>query len=143
MREDSPETDATLVDVTTVKSALLVEDNADVAYLLQHMLQRDGFAVQKVFNGRDAQKYIADSAPTDLVILDLMLPYVDGFELLTQVREHPEWRHVPVIVLSGKVSERDVVRAIELGADDFVTKPYKPLELRARIHRCTANARQD
>jgi DNA-binding response OmpR family regulator len=74
MREDSPETDATLVDVTTVKSALLVEDNADVAYLLKHMLQRDGFAVQKVFNVRDAQKYIADSAPTDLVILDLMLP---------------------------------------------------------------------
>jgi DNA-binding response OmpR family regulator len=143
MRENSPETDATLVDVTTVKSALLVEDNADVAYLLQHMLQRDGFAVQKVFNGRDAQKYIADSVPTDLVILDLMLPYVDGFELLTQVREHPEWRHVPVIVLSGKVSERDVVRAIELGADDFVTKPYKPQELRARIRRCTASARQD
>lgn len=143
MPEDSLETDATLMDVTAVRSALLVEDNADVAYLLQHMLQRDGFAAQKVFNGRDAQKYIADSAPTDLVILDLMLPYVDGFELLTQIREHPKWRHVPVIVLSGKVSERDVVRAIELGADDFVTKPYKPLELRARIRRCTANARQD
>ena len=143
MPEDSLEPDATLVDVTAVKSALLIEDNADVAYLLQHMLQRDGFAAQKIFNGRDAQKHIADSAPPDLVILDLMLPYVDGFELLTQIREHPKWHHVPVIVLSGKVSERDVVRAIELGANDFVTKPYKPLELRARIRRCTAGARRD
>lgn len=135
------ERDATLVDVAAVKTALLVEDNADVAYLLQHMLQRDGFAAQRLGNGRDAQRYIAESAPTDVVILDLMLPYVDGFELLTQIREHPKWRCVPVIVLSGKVSERDVVRAIELGADDFVTKPYKPLELRARIRRCTDGAR--
>jgi DNA-binding response OmpR family regulator len=75
------------------------------------------------------------------VILDLMLPYIDGFELLVQIRESAEWYRVPVVVLSGKVSERDIVRAIELGADDYVTKPYKPLELSARIRRCTRNAR--
>ena len=143
MTQEPAERDATLVDVAAVRTALLIEDNADIAYLLQHMLQRDGFAAQTVGNGRDAQRYIAESAPPDVVILDLMLPYVDGFELLTQIREHPKWRRVPVIVLSGKVSERDAVRAIELGADDFVTKPYKPLELRARIRRCTASARQD
>lgn len=143
MTQDPVERDATLIDVTAVKTALLIEDNADIAYLLQHMLQRDGFAVQTIGNGRDAQRHIDESIPTDIVILDLMLPYVDGFELLTEIREHPRWCRVPVIVLSGKVSERDVVRAIELGADDFVTKPYKPLELRARIRRCTSGARQD
>jgi DNA-binding response OmpR family regulator len=133
--------DATLRDVAAINTALLIEDNADVAYLLQHMLQRDGYAVQTLGNGRDAQKYIAESKATDVVILDLMLPYIDGYELLTQIRESASWRRVPVIVLSGKVSERDIVRAIELGADDFVTKPYKPLELSARIRRCINNAK--
>jgi DNA-binding response OmpR family regulator len=133
--------DATLRDVVPLNTALLIEDNADVAYLLQYMLQRDGYAVQTLGNGRDAQQYIAESQATDVVILDLMLPYIDGYELLTQIRESTSWREVPVVVLSGKVSERDIVRAIELGADDFVTKPYKPLELSARIRRCINNAK--
>jgi DNA-binding response OmpR family regulator len=134
--------DATLRDVAAINTALLIEDNADVAYLLQHMLQRDGFAVQTIGNGRDAQKYLAESKATDVVILDLMLPYVDGYELLVQIRESATWHNVPVLVLSGKVSERDIVRAIELGADDFVTKPYKPLELSARIRRSMNNAKR-
>jgi DNA-binding response OmpR family regulator len=134
--------DATLRDVAAINTALLIEDNADVAYLLQHMLQRDGFAVQTIGNGRDAQQYLAESKATDVVILDLMLPYVDGYELLAQIRESATWRYVPVVVLSGKVSERDIVRAIELGADDFVTKPYKPLELSARIRRSMNNAKR-
>jgi DNA-binding response OmpR family regulator len=133
--------DATLRDVAAISTALLIEDNADVAYLVQHMLKRDGFAVQTLTNGRDAQAYIAESKPTDVVVLDLLLPYIDGFELLAQIRESPSWKKVPVVVLSGKVAERDVVRAIELGADDYVTKPYKPLELIARIRRCTEVAK--
>jgi DNA-binding response OmpR family regulator len=133
--------DATLRDVAAISTALLIEDNADVAYLVQHMLKRDGFAVQTLTNGRDAQAYIAESKPTDVVVLDLLLPYIDGFELLAQIRESPSWKKVPVVVLSGKVAERDVVRAIELGADDYVTKPYKPLELIARIRRCTEAAK--
>jgi DNA-binding response OmpR family regulator len=133
--------DATLRDVAAVNTALLIEDNADVAYLLQYMLRRDGYAVQTLGNGRAAQQYIAESKATDVVILDLMLPYIDGYELLVQIRESATWRKVPVVVLSGKVSERDIVRAIELGADDFVTKPYKPLELSARIRRCINNAK--
>lgn len=133
--------DATLIDVTPINTALLIEDDADVAYLLQYMLKRDGYAVHTVANGRDAQKYIAESQPMDVIILDLMLPYIDGFELLTQIRESAVWCKVPVVVLSGKVAERDIVRAIDLGADDYVTKPYKPLELSARIRRCTNGAK--
>jgi DNA-binding response OmpR family regulator len=128
---------ATLREVRAISTALLIEDNADVAYLLRYMLQRDGFAVNTITNGRDAQAYIAGSAPPDVVILDLMLPYIDGFELLAEIRESSSWREVPVIVVSGKVTERDIVRAIQLGANDYVTKPYKPLELSARIRRWT------
>lgn len=128
---------ATLREVKAISTAVLIEDNADVAYLLRFMLQRDGFAVNTIANGRDAQQYIAASPPPDVVILDLMLPYIDGFELLAEIRENSSWRDVPVIVVSGKVAERDIVRAIQLGANDYVTKPYKPLELSARIRRWT------
>lgn len=131
------EATATLREVKAIRTAVLIEDNADVAYLLRYMLQRDGFAVNTQTNGRDAQRYIAESPPPDVVILDLMLPYIDGFELLAAIRESSSWRDVPVIVVSGKVTERDIVRAIELGANDYVTKPYKPLELSARISRWT------
>jgi len=78
---------------------------------------------------------VASSEPTDIVITDLMLPYVSGFELLMQIREDPRWRDVPVVVLSGKVTEGDVVRALDLGANDYVKKPYNPQELSARIKR--------
>lgn len=128
---------ATLHEVRAIRTALLIEDNADVAYLLRFMLQREGFAVHTLMNGRDAQKYVAESPPPDIVILDLMLPYIDGFELLAGIRESSTWRDVPVVVVSGKVTERDIVRAIELGANEYVTKPYKPLELSARIKRWT------
>ena len=128
---------ATLREVKAIRTALLIEDNADVAYLLRYMLQRDGFTVSTQTNGRDAQRYITQSPPPDVVLLDLMLPYIDGFELLAGIRENSAWRDVPVIVVSGKVTERDIVRAIELGANDYVTKPYKPLELSARIARWT------
>jgi two-component system, OmpR family, alkaline phosphatase synthesis response regulator PhoP len=134
---------ATLREVRAIRTALLIEDNADVAYLLRYMLQRDGFAVNTQTNGREAQRYIAESPPPDIVLLDLMLPYIDGFELLEGIRESRTWRDVPVIVVSGKVTERDIVRAIELGANDYVTKPYKPLELSARIARWTRRSDDD
>jgi len=74
-----------------------------------------------------------------LVLLDLMLPYVSGFQLLSEIRENPAWRHVPVLVVSAKVLESDVVRALDLGANDFITKPFRPQELLARIRRVIAD----
>lgn len=125
----------TLPDIECLYAALLIEDCKDISYLLRHMLEREGFVVHALHTGREAAAHIASSNPTDIVITDLMLPYIDGFELITQIREHTLWRDVPVVVLSGKVTERDIVRAFELGANDYVTKPYKPLELLARIRR--------
>jgi DNA-binding response OmpR family regulator len=101
------------------------------------MLERAGYHVTAVGNGRDAEGLFAGERTADVVLLDLMLPYVDGFQLLIQVRENPQWRGVPVLVLSGKSLEADVVRTFELGADDYVTKPFRPQELLARIRRLT------
>jgi DNA-binding response OmpR family regulator len=133
-------TTLTLPEIDALESALLIEDNEDVAYLVRFQLMREGYYVNAASNGREAQKFISKSAPTDIVIMDLMLPYVDGFELITQIREHPLWWHVPIIVLSAKVTEQDIVRAIELGANDYITKPYQPQELVARVKRLTTRS---
>ncbi len=77
-----------------------------------------------------------DAGPAvDLVLLDVMLPYTDGFELLAQLRANPDWKDVPVIILTSRTREHDAVRALSLGADDYLTKPFSPPELVARIRR--------
>jgi DNA-binding response OmpR family regulator len=122
--------------------ALVVEDGEYAAYLLAFVLGRVGYDVTTIRNGRDAQAAITDGRPPDIVLLDLMLPHVDGFELLTQMRESPRWRDVPVLIVSGKVLEADAVRAFELGADDYVTKPFRPHELLARVNRLLVESRR-
>lgn len=129
------ELDLTLPAFTPLATALLVDDDEDIVYLLKLLLLRDGFIVHTATNGRDAKEFIESSKPTDIVITDLMLPYVSGFELITQIREDRQWKDVPVIVLSGKVTERDAVRALDIGANDYVTKPFSPQELSARVKR--------
>jgi two-component system alkaline phosphatase synthesis response regulator PhoP len=121
--------------------ALIIEDSEHTAYLLAFILERAGYDVTTVGNGRDAEALLAGARTADVVLLDLMLPYVDGYALLMQIRENAEWRDVPVIVISGKSLEADVVRTFELGADDYVTKPFRPRELLARIRRLTPGPR--
>jgi len=71
------------------------------------------------------------------VLLDVMLPYVDGFELIRKIREHPTWSQVPIIMLTAKSTEQHIVRALDNGANDYVVKPFRPGELMARIRRLT------
>lgn len=134
--------DLTMPAFEPLATALVVDDDEDIVYLLRHLLLRDGLIVHTATNGRDARDFIANSKPTDIVIMDLMMPYVSGAELITQIRESRDWKDVPVVVLSGKVTERDVVHAFEIGANDYVTKPYNPQELRARIKRQLALQRR-
>ena len=118
--------------------ALVVEDNEHLAFLLGYMLEREGFEKLTLRDGRQAAHHIADSKAPDVVLLDVMLPYLDGFEILGLLRAHPQWKSVPVIVLSARTGEDDVVRALEGGANDFVRKPYRPRELLARLKRLVA-----
>ncbi len=123
----------------TTHRILVVEDNEHVAYMLDFLLRRAGFEVIAVSNGRDAQAAIDNLEPVDAVLLDLMLPYVSGFQLIEEIRSHHDWQHVPIVVLSGKVLEKDIVHALDLGANDYVTKPFRPEELLARLRRIVAD----
>lgn len=119
--------------------ALVVEDNEHVCYMLEFILKRAGYEVNAVSNGRDAQAAIENLEPVDVIVLDLMLPYISGYQLIDEIRDNPSWQHVPIVVLSGKVMEQDIVRALDLGANDYVTKPFRPEELLARLRRIVAD----
>jgi DNA-binding response OmpR family regulator len=116
------------------RTVLIVEDDEHLAYLLGYLAQKEGFVVERAADGRAAGERLRTAAP-DLVLLDVMLPYSDGFEFLAQLRTTGGWGDVPVIVITGKVHEEDAVRALALGADDYLTKPFSPAELVARIRR--------
>ncbi len=116
---------------------LMVEDEEDIAFLVRFLLERNGIEVEHLPDGRQALARL-QAPPPDLVLLDVMLPYHDGLELVERLRAEPAWAQVPVLMLTAKARERDIVRALELGADDYVTKPFQPEELLARIRRLTA-----
>lgn len=116
-------------------SVLVVEDDEFTARLLQFLLEREQYEVILVSDGQAALTYMASHAPTSIVLMDVMLPYVNGFELLRQLREHPAWGHTRVIMLSAKSEGSDIARALDAGADDYLIKPFKPEELFARIRR--------
>lgn len=116
------------------KSILVVEDDEEIAMLLEFLLRREGYQVSLAKDGHAAQHFIEHSAPPDLVLLDVMLPYVDGTHLLEQIRTTPIWANTQIIMLTAKSGEREVAGALNLGADDFISKPFKPLELVARVN---------
>ena len=117
-------------------TVLLCEDDAVTASLIKHRLGRERFDVRHFTDGLDAWKWARDDAPSvDLAILDVKMPGMDGFELLGRLRELEAFRGVPLLMLTSMGSERDVVRGFELGADDYIVKPFSPAELVARLHR--------
>jgi DNA-binding response OmpR family regulator len=112
--------------------ALVVEDEADIAQLVKHALERDGgIVVEVATTGDQALRAISDDVP-GLIILDLNLPVLNGFEVCRLLRSRPATAHVPIIMLTARDSETDRVSGLELGADDYMTKPLSPRELAAR-----------
>jgi diguanylate cyclase (GGDEF)-like protein len=120
------------------KKILIAEDDELVATLIRHRLSQEGFEVIHFSDGESVLQAIGDNgrAPDlSLVILDVLLPEMDGFELLSRLRQKRALAQVPIIVLTVMGSEVDVVRGLALGADDYVVKPFSPTELLARVHR--------
>lgn len=114
---------------------MVVEDDRIVSTLVEHLLLRRGFAVHLAADGRAATAMLDEIKPPQLVMLDVMLPYVDGFELIARIRAKDDWSKIPIIMLTSKTQERNVVRALEAGADDYIVKPFQPQELIARVKR--------
>ena len=114
---------------------LIVEDDPHMAYLLGYLAEKERFVVETIADGRQAMARIESGPAADLVLLDVMLPYTDGFELLEKLRADAKWKQVPVIILTSRTREHDAVRALSLGADDYLNKPFSPAELVARIRR--------
>jgi DNA-binding response OmpR family regulator len=111
---------------------LVAEDDPDIASLLGHYLQRAGFEADMVSSGRDVLPRIR-KAPPDLLLLDIMLPGLDGLEVCRAVRSDPQTAAIPIIMVTAKGEESDRIVGLELGADDYITKPFSPNEVIARI----------
>jgi DNA-binding response OmpR family regulator len=110
----------------------VVEDDEDIARLVSHNLQAAGFEVQSFVSGHSVLTEAMREMPA-LFLLDVMLPGTDGFDLCRQIRQTPALSAIPIIFLTAKTSEADRIKGLELGGDDYITKPFSPRELVARI----------
>src|SRR5688500_2101401 len=111
---------------------LVAEDDPDIGNLLDHYLKKAGFLPTVVTSGRDVMPQIKREAP-DLLVLDLMLPGLDGLEVCRAIRADANAASIPIIMLTAKAEESDRIVGLELGADDYITKPFSPNEVVARV----------
>ena len=111
---------------------LVVDDEEDILELLKYNLSREGYQVFCTTSGEKTLSLVKTETP-DLIVLDLMLPGMDGLEVARQLKDNPHTKNVPIVMLTAKGEEADIVTGLELGADDYVTKPFSPRILLARV----------
>ncbi|HAT37416.1 MAG TPA: DNA-binding response regulator, partial [Gemmatimonadetes bacterium] len=119
-------------NTSAAQRILVVEDEPDIAALIAYQLTREGFRVETVESGTDALSSIYRSIP-NLIILDRMLPGLSGDEVITRLRGDSETSSIPVLMLTAKREQEDRIEGFELGADDYLTKPFSPRELVLRV----------
>jgi DNA-binding response OmpR family regulator len=115
-----------------VKTVLIIEDEPDIVRLLTHYLEQERFRVRSASTGSDGL-HAAREHPPDVVILDVMLPALDGYEVCKRLRAQPPTANVPILMLTARGDEAEKIVGLELGADDYVTKPFSPKEIVARV----------
>lgn len=111
---------------------LIVDDEKDIVKMLSYNLKKEGYRTVDARDGEDALELVLREHP-DLILLDLMLPGIDGLEVCKQLKKEPKTSRIPIIMLTAKIQETDKIVGLELGADDYVSKPFSPKELIARI----------
>ncbi len=114
------------------KRIVVIEDDQAILDLVIYNLQKNGFLTQGFTNGYDGLNFLLKN-PSDLLILDLMLPDIDGFELCKELKNQEKTKSLPIIILTAKTEEADRILGLELGADDYIIKPFSPRELVARV----------
>jgi DNA-binding response OmpR family regulator len=120
---------------------MVAEDDRDMSHVLEFLLTREGYSVHLARDGREAIRAL-EQEPFDMVLLDVMMPFASGLQVVRQLRQTAGWEDVPVLIVSGKGAEGDVVNAIEAGATDYLTKPFRPRELVARVRAQVARTRR-
>lgn len=129
------------MDTTAVThSVLVVDDNEMNRDMLTRRLDRQGYRVEVAVDGRDALERV-QNGQFDLVLLDIMMPEINGYQVLERLKADPRLRHIPVIMISALEEMESVVRCIELGAEDYVLKPFNPVLLKARVGACLEKKR--
>jgi CheY-like chemotaxis protein len=126
--DELPQTD-------TPPTVMVIEDDRVISSFLQHLLKRRGFLTHYAPDGLKALEMFEEIPPPNLIIVDLMLPFLDGFELIKKIRSMNEWANIPIIVVTSKTQEQDLTRAFETGANDYLVKPFRSQELIARVKR--------
>ncbi len=119
---------------------LVVEDEADVAEMIRYNLGKEGYDVRLASNGTDALRQVKEAKP-DVILLDIMVPHLNGWEICRRLKQDRETVAIPVIMVTGRVEEGDKVLGFEMGADDYVTKPFSPRELLARVRAVSRRGR--
>ena len=121
-----------LMTVMTKMKIVVVEDEPDILEVLSYNLKREGFDVTTALDGTSGLALVEKHSP-DLVLLDLMLPGIDGLEICRRIKDNKKLSHIPVIMVTAKGEESDVVLGLGIGADDYIAKPFSPRELIARV----------
>ena len=120
------------VKLMAKETILVVEDEEDIRELLKYNLEKEGYQVFGAATGEEGLRAVRDRRP-DLILLDLMLPGIDGLEVCRRIRGGAQTQHLPIIMLTAKGEEADIVTGLELGADDYIAKPFSPRVLLARL----------
>ncbi|MEZ4654947.1 MAG: response regulator transcription factor [Candidatus Eisenbacteria bacterium] len=121
---------------------LVVDDEEDILELIRYNLDREGFQVQTVDSGLEAI-HAAETTLPDLIILDLMMPGVDGLQVCSQLRGSPPTADLPIVILTARDDDEDIVRGLQAGADDYMTKPFTPKVLLARVQAVLRRRRRE
>jgi len=116
------------------KTVVYAEDDQDIARLVKFKLEREGFKIVYFPDGAGVVEAVSQVMP-DIVLLDVMMPVQDGISILKDIKSNPKTANIPVIMLSAKGQEQDIVKGLDIGATDYVTKPFAPSELIARVKR--------
>lgn len=126
-----------MIGTPTGRSVLVADDDELLVQLLTHKLTQAGLSVRSVGDGEEALEAVAEDPP-DLIVLDGMMPGLDGFEVLRRLKESEDYRHIPVVMLTARKLESEIVSGLSLGADEYLIKPFMPEELIVRINRLLA-----